>query len=566
MNPAEAPPDRPKSDFADTLAILRRRAWLIIVCAVIVTLVAVGLSLLQEKQYSASASLLFRNTGSAENLFGNDGGTTPVIDPAREAATNEKLVGLQVVARRTARHLGGLNAEEVSGMVSVSGSGEAEIVSVTATSSDPKQAALVANTFAKQFIAFRAEAEESKLLEAKNLAEEEFERLSPEQQEGPRGEALSSGAEKLGILASLQTGNAELVQPAEAPKSPSSPKPLKNGIVGLIIGLVLGIGLALLFNRLDRRLRDAEEVRDEFSLPILATVPESKAISRSNAKRGPVDLPFAADEAFRMLRAQLRYFNVDRELRTVVVTSHAAGVGKSTVAWNLARVAASSTKAIVIETDLREPTLARQHGLRPGPGLAEVLTHQVELDSAIQPKSLISEAGSSRISGQEVDVIVSGFHPPNPVELLESETMRQVLAQLRGRYGLVVVDTAPIGIVSDAFPLLRACDGVIVVARVGQTTRDSAHEIREQLDRLQVPVLGVVANGVKLRHGGNYGYGQYGRPAGDDAPLNGAAGSPKARRGKRPDATGSTENAAVVGVGTRGAGSASPPSDQTDSR
>jgi polysaccharide biosynthesis transport protein len=536
VNPPEVELERPKTDFADTLAILRRRAWLILVCAVVVTLVAVGISLLQEKEYSASAALLFRNTQSAENLFNTNGGTTPAVDPTREAATNQELVGLKVVARRASKHLEGLSADEVSEMVSVSSSGEAEIVTVTATSTDPKQAELVANTFAQQFIAFRAEAEEGKLLQAKELAEEEFERLTPEQQAGPRGTALSSGAEQLGILASLQTGNAELVQPAELPKSPSSPHPKKNGIVGLIIGLVLGIGLALLFNRLDRRLRDAEEVRDEFNLPILATVPESKAISRSNSKRGPVDLPFAADEAFRMLRAQLRYFNVDRELRTVVVTSHAASVGKSTVAWNLARVAATSTRTIIIETDLREPTLARQHGLRPGPGLAEVLTHQVDLASAIQSKPLTTETGAAR-GGQAVDVIVSGFNPPNPVELLESETMSQVLQQLRGRYGLIVVDTAPMGVVSDAFPLLRAADGVIVVARVGQTTRDSAHEIKEQLDRLQVPVLGVVANGIKPRHGGKYGYGQYGRSA--DEALNRA----DTGKGRAPD-----QDPSVVGA------------------
>ena len=216
--------DARQIDLGGVIAVLRRRAGLILLCVVIATVAAVGISLLQEKQYSASASLLFRNPGFAESLFGNSV-TTSSPDPTREAATNEKLVGLKIVAKRTSEHLKGLTPEEVSEMVSVSASGEADIVSVTATSSKPEQAKFVANTFAHQFIAFRAEADRSTLLDAKQLAEEEYSRLTPEQQAGPRGVALTSGAEKLSILASLQTGNSELVQPAELPTSPSSPRP-----------------------------------------------------------------------------------------------------------------------------------------------------------------------------------------------------------------------------------------------------------------------------------------------------------------------------------------------------
>jgi polysaccharide biosynthesis transport protein len=502
--------DTRQIDLGGIVAVLRRRAGLILMCVAITTVAAVAISLLQEKQYSASASLLFRNPGFAENLFGNST-ESPATDPTREAATNEKLVGLEIVAKRASENLSGLTPEEVSDMVSVSSSGEADIVSLTATSSDPEQAKLVANTFAHQFINFRAQADQSKLLEAKELAEAEYSSLSPEQQAGPRGVALSSGAEKLGILASLQTGNAELVQPAELPSSPSSPKPMRNGILAAIIGLMVGIGLAFLFERLNRTLRDPEEAREAFGLPILATVPESKAIMASNERSAALELPFMENEAFRMLRAQLRYFNIDRDVRTVVVSSHAAGVGKSTVSWNLGRVAATASKAIVVEADLRNPTLAAQHGLRSGPGLAELLTNQVELDAAIQSKQLPA-VGTNGAGGGErkVDVIVAGSNPPNPAELIESKTMSDILSQLAERYELVVIDTAPIGVVSDAIPLLRMADGLIVVARIGETTRDTAYEMRDQLSRLDVPVLGLVANLIKLRRGGRYGYGQYG--------------------------------------------------------
>jgi tyrosine-protein kinase len=523
---------RAELDLDQAIAVARRRATLILLCTFLAGAAALGLSLLQQKQYSASASLLFRNPGFAEDLFGT-GAAQPSADPVREAATNQTLVGLDIVGQRAARHLKGLSPEEVSDMVSVSADGEADVVSVTATDPDPAVARRVANTFAHQFIAFRAGTDRSKLLQAERLAEDELERLTPEEKEGPRGQALSRGAERLRILASLQTGNAELVQPAELPTSPSSPKPVRNGIVGVIFGLLLGLALAFLFERLNRRLRDPEEAREAFGLPVLGVVPESKAIVASNDGPSAAELPFFENESFRMMRASLRYFNVDREMRSVAITSHSASVGKSTVAWNLARVAATSSKVVVVEADLRNPSLAQQHGLRAGPGLAELLTHQVDLDEAIQKKPVASRANGG--GERELDVIVCGTIPPNPAELIESQTMRDVLAQLTERYELVVVDTAPLGVVPDAFPLLRAVDGAIVVTRLGKSTRDSAVRLREQLDRLDVPVLGFVANGLKRKRTERYGYGYYGRPSEEDAngadPTTRSAPGPGARSG-----------------------------------
>jgi capsular exopolysaccharide synthesis family protein len=504
MTPPPIPDDSGREiglDIKRVIAVLRRRAVLITLCFLVVAGAAFGFSELQQKEYSASASLLFRNPGFAEDLFGS---TTiaPTTEAKREAATNEKLVGLKVVGVRAAKVLKGLSPGEVSGMITVSSEGEADLVSVTAKSLVPAQAQRVANTFARQFIAFRAETERAKLQEAKQLAEREFSRLSATQQAGPRGQALSRGAEKLGILASLQTGNAELVQPAELPTAPSSPKPLRNGVIGAIIGLLLGTGLAFLLESLNRRLRDPEEAREAFGLPILGTIPESKAIMASNEGAAAAELPFVENEAFRMLRASLRYFNVDYDVRSVLVASHSAEAGKSTVAWNLARVAATSARVVIVETDLRNPSLARQHGLKVGPGLAELLTHQVELGEAIQAKPI---AGGT---GMALDVIVAGASPPNPAELIESQTMSDVLAQLGG-YDLVVIDTAPVGIVSDAFALMRQVGGVIVVARMEKTTHDSAEHMREQLQSLEAPTLGIVANAIKTGRGGKYGYGDY---------------------------------------------------------
>jgi tyrosine-protein kinase len=498
-----------RGDLERILTVLRRRLGLIVLCIVVVGAGALGASLLQEKEYSASASLLFRDPGFAEDLFGAGTGA-PNTDATREAATNEQLVGLEVVAGLTARKLKGLSREEVADMVSVAGEGEADVVSVTATSPSPAQAQRVANTFARQFIAFRARADRSRLIQAKRLADREYNRLPPGQRAGVRGEALSRAAERLGVLASLQTGNAELVQPADLPSSPSSPATARNTLLGLLVGLLLGLGLAFLLEQLNRRLRDPEEAREAFGLPLLATVPESKAIMAPDETAVVPDLPFVENECFHMLQASLRYFNVDEEIRTVLLTSYGAEIGKSTVAWNLARVAAASAKVVLVEADLRNPSIARQRRMTSGPGLAELLTRQVDLDAAIKSRPLAAHgAGGNGAGTRSLDVIVAGAIPPNPAELLASEAMGEVLIRLRARYDLVVVDTAPLAVVSDAFPLLREVDGAIVVARMGRTTKEDAERMQDLLGRLDATVLGLVANAVKSGRRDRYGYGYY---------------------------------------------------------
>ena len=504
------------TDVVRAVSTLRRRSGLVFLCVAITAVAAIVFSLFQEKQYSSTASLLFRDPGFAQSLFGNDA-ASPSPDPSREAATNQELVGLEVVSARTSNALDEkLSTDEISAMVEVSANGQSDVVSVTATDESPALATKVANTFARQFIAFRADTDRSKLRRAKFLADQEFKRLPPDQQQGIRGESLARAAEKLGVMASLQTGNAELVQPAELPESPSSPKPKRNGILGAIVGLLLGIGLAFLFERLNRTLREPEEARKAFDLPALGIIPKSKTIALSADKRSLAeDLPFTEEEAFRTLRASLRYFNVGHDMRTVLITSYAAGVGKTTVSWNLARVAAASSRVVLVETDLRRPQLSKRAGLKPTPGLAELLTHQVDLDDVIQPglKNGTENNGENK-ADHRLDVIVAGAIPPKPADLIESQAMDETMSRLTERYDLIIVDTPPTGAVSDAFPLMQRVDGIIVVVRMGESTRESAERLREQLTRLDAYVLGFVANGMKSSRRGKYGYGYeyYGDP------------------------------------------------------
>jgi capsular exopolysaccharide synthesis family protein len=509
-------------------SMLRRRVWLVVLCAIVAGAAAFGVSALQTKQYTASSSLLFRSSGFAEDLFGSST-VSPTSSPTREAATNEHLVGLEVVSKLTSEALDGrYTRREVSNAVTIEPNGEADIVSVRATNTKPDQAALIANTFAGQFIAFRKKAERATLLHAKGLAEEEFERLTPPQQHGPRGESLSRAAEKLSVLASLQTGNVELVQPAVVPSSPSSPNTTRNCLVGVVLGFIFGVALSFLLERLNRKIRDPEEAREILQLPILGTVPESKAIVRSNEGASAVDLPFVETEAFRTMRASLRYFNVDNKIRSVVLMSALAKTGKTTVAWNLARANALFASTVLVETDLRKPSLAGYHSLKRGPGLSELLTGQAELADVVQRVS-VAPPDAAHDEQRWLDVVVAGSVPPNPADLIESQTMADLLTQLTESYDLVVIDSTPLGVIADAYPLLTAADGVILVVKIEDTSKDEARDLREQIDRLGAHPLGVVANGIKLRrrgrYGYGYGYGAYGEP---DVPADDVSESERA--------------------------------------
>jgi polysaccharide biosynthesis transport protein len=505
-----------RSDLERIVHVLRRHLRLILICLFLAGAAATASSLLQAKEYTASASLLFRNPGFAEDVYGTNQSSSPT-DPTREAATNQQLVGMRVVAGRTAKVLGGDYTEaKIHDMVSVSGNGQSEIVSVTATSKSAAAAQEVANAFARQFISFRAATDKSKLLQAKKLAEKNLGSLSPSQREGVGGQSLSRAAERLGVLASLQTGNAELVQPATEPTSPSSPKPIRNGFLGAIFGLLLGIGLAFIFDRLGSQFREPEEIRDAFELPVLSVIPDSVRLSQAVDEDGVAVLPFAENEAFRTLRAALRYFNVDTDVRSVMLVSDEAQVGKSTVAWHLGRAAAATSRTIIVETDLRAPCTAQRHKLGMGPGLAEVLTGQASLDDAIQSVHVpvgASTNGNGNANGAagRLDVMVAGRTPPNPSELLESQVMQQTLSELSSRYDFIIIDTAPLGVVADAYPLVHRVDGVIVVSRIRVSRRDAAERLRERLTQLQAPLLGVVVNGGRQRRGSyDYDHGYYG--------------------------------------------------------
>jgi receptor protein-tyrosine kinase len=216
---------------------------------------------------------------------------------------------------------------------------------------------------------------------------------------------------------------------------------------------------------------------------VLGTIPQSRAIQRSGPG-GELPPTGMEGEAFRMLRANLRYFNVDREITSILITSAAPQDGKTTVAWNVAMAEARAGKRVLyIEADLRRPTLSGHLGISPDIGLSLVLSGAETAPTAIQ-------------NVQGVDLIFAGPLPPNPAELIESQRMTELLTWGEEKYDRVIVDTPPAAVVADAVSLFNQVDGVVIVARLNKSPREAAEHLRDQLANTSAPMLGIVINGV----------------------------------------------------------------------
>jgi capsular exopolysaccharide synthesis family protein len=480
-------------------AVLRRRALVILVVMLLAGAASAAVVYLQDDNYESTAKLLFRQTiGPELNALGFLPGAPDADNLAADSIQIVDSRRVDVATSRRLRERGiDMSPDDVERDVTVVAPKDTEVVDVTATAGSPERAALMANVYAQ-------EATRLAELDQKRLAERALDTVNQQlrnsEAESGVANTLREDAVRLETLADIGTGSPQIIQPGYVPAGETG-NPVQTIVLGLLLGIVLGVGLALLREQSDRRLHRAEQVSAAFDAPVLTTVPRNRKLKRHKPF---AELPSEVAEAFRMLQMNLRY-GQPTPVRSVLVTSSREREGKTTIAWNLSCAAASAGLSVaIVEADMRRPTLAERYGLEAEPGLAEALRGEISVAKALQPALVSSQGPSSNGHARPLHVLVAGHPPPDPWALMQSSVMARVLEVLKRDHDLMVIDTPPIPHVADAIAMLRRVDGVLVTASVNSTRGPEAGRLRHQLETLDARVLGVVANGGSAMNGYAY--------------------------------------------------------------
>jgi capsular exopolysaccharide synthesis family protein len=489
---AEESPDRvtERPDPRDFFRVLWRRKWILVLCVTIIPVAAYLYSDRLTKRYEAS--VLMQVQANAV-----DGGLPLTGDFVAAATTNTATIARLIETNGVADEASRLMREPpgaLRGVIEATDEDTTGLITITASATDPERAAQVANTFARAVRTTRRRQGIRRVDAAIGNVQRELDDLplnDPLQRQ-----QLSENLQGLRTLRAAQGQNAQIVEPATPPSSAVSPNPERNAVLAFVAALLIGAGLVALAERLDRRLHDPRDLEPLTGTPLLARVPASAFPGTAPDGQLPI--------VFQTLRDSLTYFNLDVPLTSLLVMSPIKGDGKTSVATHLAvAYARAGKRVILLDADLRNPQVAARMGGDRSPGLSEVLTGGAETEEALQD---IEPFGSY------LRILAGGTVPPNPSEMLGSARMTSVLAQLTELCDLVLIDTAPLLVVSDAFPLLDQVVGIVGVARLDKTSRDAIERAVEVSNNAGGRVLGMVATGGKPGESYGYGYGyRYGK-------------------------------------------------------
>jgi capsular exopolysaccharide synthesis family protein len=314
---------------------------------------------------------------------------------------------------------------------------------------------------------------------------------------------INQRQKEINLTGMLKANNVRILDRATPPRSPVSPLLGMNLPVGAVAGLVFGLLLAFTIESLDNTIKSPEAAEELVGAPLLGVVPmlsQSRQHLSSDAPERDLavfkDPASLAAEACRSIRTNMLFISAQKEFSLFSVTSPGPQDGKTTVAINLAvTMAQAGGRILLIDTDLRRPRIHRSFGLKSDKGISSVIAGDLPLKDAIFKSEVPS-----------LDILPCGPMPPNPAELLHTERFRQILAECRGSYDRVILDSPPIGPVTDPAIIGGATDGVVLVLRAGHTTREATQFARRQLGDAGARILGLVINQTD-RKGGRYSYG-----------------------------------------------------------
>jgi len=439
--------------------VIRRWAWLIILCPFVAGLAAGLISLQLPKVYEAKVALLVR---PAQPLSG---------DPSVAALTADQILRTyaswmtkppilqKVISDQNLQ----TDAVGLSKQITVTPEPNTTILDVAVKDTDPARAMNTANTLVSDFIAQVKETQQT--------------------------ESTASSKD-----------NFVVVSPAVQPTQPVFPKPLLNIGLGLFVGLIVGLGLAFLLDYLDQSVRSDEILRERTGLVPLGHI---AYVPAKQDRRGEL-LTLGGDspvvEAYKALRTNLLFSSVDKEVKTIVITSAGPNEGKSRTAANLAVVLAQAGHpTLLVDADFRRPSQHRMFGRVRNVGLSNLIVQD-------QPEAALFLADEQV---KDLVILASGPTPPNPSELLGSAQMAGLLARFRKHFDYVVIDTPPVNAVTDASVLAASSDAAILVVEANKATYTGVLHAKHALERVGARVLGSVMNKMRPTGGANY-YNQYG--------------------------------------------------------
>jgi capsular exopolysaccharide synthesis family protein len=442
------------------MGILRKRWLLVLALTVFGVGAAAALTFATPKTYAAQATAFVATTSTgteSNSIYQNSQFAMQRVKSYSQVINSPDV--LQPVLDQL--HLD-MSLDELQKMVAADNPVDTVLINVTARSKDPVQAQAVANAAAQQL----------------GL---DIERLET---------ARAGGTTPVKVSTAV---------PAPLPQKPVSPRPLINMALGLLLGLALGVGAAVLREQQDTTIK-GDELQDLCGRAPLGVI----GLNPSGGKQPLVALQkhSAGVEAFRSMRTNLQFVDVDCPPRMFVLTSATANEGKTTTACNLAiTLAQASLRVCLVEADLRRSKLTSYLGIDGSVGLTDVLAGQFKLDDVLVPwnRGLLT-------------VLPAGTTPPDPSELLGSRNMTALLAELRSRFDMVIIDAPPVLPVSDAAVLARATDGALFVARYGHARREQVAKALEDLATVNARLIGTVLSFVPPKanryvHGHDYGYG-----------------------------------------------------------
>ncbi len=316
-------------------------------------------------------------------------------------------------------------------------------------------------------------------------------------------ESILARLREAAVDAGLDSADISVVDLASVPTGASSMSPVTMAELGFIFGLFAGLALALLLERMDTRMRDSKQIQELLGVPAIAIVPQTNwknKGSETDAATGPEilwDARSSFAESMRVFRTSIQLSSTSRESRVIAITSCQPGEGKSTLSMNLAAALAQGGKKVVlVDTDMRRPSVFWRLGLSDRKGLSEYLTGLEPLDGIIQTHKTLPS----------LDVIPSGICPPLPADLLASDQMKKFVEALRGRYEYVIFDSPPALSVTDPLIVASVADGLVLVIRQGYCTRAMLSRAGEIFRDVGVKVYGFVLNGVDASLPEYYGY------------------------------------------------------------